>query len=102
MLIIFRRAKQLGLYGKYIERAHALQKELQRQTGKTLCINIDGAIAAVISELGFDWQIGKFFFILGRLPGLAAHFYEEITDEKPYRRLNEKDIEYEGPSLKHL
>ncbi|MDA2921657.1 citryl-CoA lyase [Patescibacteria group bacterium AH-259-L07] len=98
--IIFKRAKELGCYGKYIARAYALQEELKRQTGKKLVINIDGAIAAIISELGFDWRIGKFFFILGRLPGLAAHLYEEMVDEKPYRRLDTKDIEYEGPSLK--
>ena len=52
-----------------------------------------------ISELGFDWRLGKSFFVLGRLPGIMAHVQEEITNEKPYRRIDDEDVEYTGHDL---
>ncbi len=94
---IFAKAKELGLPQKYIDKALAIQHEFEKQSGKKLPVNIDGAIAAVISELGFDWRLGRAVFALGRLPGMIAHAHEEIVNEKPYRRLEEDDVEYVGP-----
>ena len=94
---IFAKAKELGLSQTNIQKAIAIQREFEKQSGKKLPINIDGAIAVIISELGFDWRLGKAIFILGRLPGMIAHVHEEIVNEKPYRRLDENDVEYTGP-----
>ena len=35
-----------------------------------------------VGMVGFDWRLGKGFFIIGRVPGLVAHVYEELTMEK--------------------
>lgn len=94
---IFNKAKELGLPQKYIDKAVAIQQEFEKQSGKKLPINIDGAIAAITSELGFDWRLGKAVFALGRMPGMIAHAHEEIVNEKPYRRLEDNDVEYTGP-----
>ena len=59
-------------------------------------MNIDGAMAALMLELGFDPLFGKAFFAFARFPGLIAHVYEEATNEKPYRRFHEEDVEYIG------
>ena len=93
---IFVKAKELGLSQKYIDKAVAIQQEFEKQSGKKLPINIDGAIAAIISELGFDWRLGKAVFALGRMPGMIAHAHEEIVNERPYLRLEEEDVEYTG------
>ena len=97
---IFVKAKKLKLRSRYTTRAFEIQKELEKQTGKKLPVNIDGAMAAIICDLGFDWRLGKAVFALGRLAGMAAHVYEEITREKPYRRFEERDVEYIGPKPK--
>ncbi|SNZ11731.1 citryl-CoA lyase [Hydrogenobacter hydrogenophilus] len=91
-------AKALEFYGKHCEFAQAVEEEIAKQKGKKLVLNVDGAIAAVASEMGFDWRLGKGFFIIGRVPGLVAHVYEELTTEKPFsKRLDEeKDVEYTG------
>ena len=60
-------------------------------------INVDGAIAAVISDMGFDWRLGKGFFIISRIPGLIAHAYEEKTTQRPMRKLGNTDCKYIGP-----
>ena len=97
---IFVAAQKLGFGKKYLARARAIERELAKQSGKTLPLNIDGAIAAVLLEFGLDARLGKAFFILARMPGMIAHVYEEMRDEKPYRRFDEEDVEYIGPELK--
>jgi len=91
-------AKELGFYGPHCKFAEDVEEEISRQKGKRLVLNVDGAIAAIASEMGFDWRLGKGFFIIGRVPGLVAHVYEELTTEKPFsKRLDEEtEVEYTG------
>ena len=65
-------------------------------------MNVDGSIAAILSDMGFDWRLGKGFFIISRVVGITAHVYEEKTKEKPFRRLSGEDIEYSGSDNKEL
>jgi len=64
------------------------------ETIKPLPINIDGALAALLHDLGFPPQAGKLLFIIGRVAGLAAEVAEEYAREKPMRiRI---PLEYDG------
>jgi citrate synthase len=94
---LFEIAARHGYSGRHIELCRALEDALAQKLGKSLPINVDGAIAAVISDMGFDWRLGKGFFIISRMPGLLAHAYEEMTREKPMRRLGPLPFEYDGP-----
>ncbi len=94
---LFEIAARHGYSGRHIELCRALEDALAQKLGKALPINVDGAIAAVISDMGFDWRLGKGFFIISRMPGLLAHAYEEMTREKPMRRLGPPPFEYDGP-----
>ena len=96
---LFKIAKKLELSGKFIEKAQNIAKEFEKESGKKLVLNIDMAIAACMSELGFDYKLGKAIFCLGRLPGMIAHTYEETTEEKPYRRFEESDVIYKGLAI---
>ena len=93
---IYAVAEKQEVDGKYLQLTRDIEKELALQSGKQLPLNIDGAIAAVISELGIDWRLGKAFFILGRMPGMMAHILEEMINEKSYRRLEKEEVEYIG------
>ncbi|MCJ7509066.1 MAG: citryl-CoA lyase [candidate division Zixibacteria bacterium] len=93
---LFELADKLGISGKHTKLILAIQKELTKKTGKEIPINVDGAIGAVISDMGFDWRLGKGFFIISRTPGLLAHAFEELTREKPMRKLGNTDCEYDG------
>jgi citrate synthase len=46
---------------------------------------VDGALAAVLFDLGFPPLFGKLIFIIGRVAGLTAQVTEEYTREKPMR-----------------
>lgn len=99
---LFEIAGQHGYSGKHIKLCLALKDAIARQLGKELPINVDGAIAAVISDMGFDWKLGKGFFIISRVPGLIAHAYEEMTREKPMRKLGPMPYEYDGPESREV
>lgn len=96
---LFKLAKKLKLHGKFVKKAQDIEKEFKKESGKNLVLNVDMAVAACMSELGFDYKIGKAIFSLARLPGMVAHAYEEVTEEKPYRRFEESDVEYKGPKI---
>ncbi|RJP77100.1 MAG: citryl-CoA lyase [Candidatus Zixiibacteriota bacterium] len=95
-------AERIGYRGRIIELAVAVQEELEASSGKDLPLNVDGAIAAIISEMGFDWRLGKGFFIISRVPGLVAHVHEEWTREKPMRRLGPPEYQYDGPGPREI
>jgi len=99
---LFSLADELNISGECIGLSKAIEKELVEQTGKTLPINVDGAIAAISSDMGFDWRLGKGFFLLGRVAGLTAHVYEEQAEQKPMRRMFDVDCDYDGPKEKDL
>ncbi|TKJ40812.1 citryl-CoA lyase [candidate division LCP-89 bacterium B3_LCP] len=95
-------AERIGYKGRIIELAVAIQDELEKTSGRNLPLNVDGAIAAVISEMGFDWRLGKGFFIISRVPGLVAHVFEEWTREKPMRKMGPLPFEYDGPAPREI
>jgi citryl-CoA lyase len=94
---LFQLAKKLNFGGKHLDLTLEIEKELEKSSGKKLPINVDGAIAAVISDMGFDWRLGKGFFIISRTAGLVAHTYEEWIREKRMRKIGEIACDYDGP-----
>ena len=99
---LFDLAKDLNIAGKHIQIARAVEKELENTLGKSLPINVDGAIAAVLCELGISPEIGNAFFIVARVPGLVAHIHEEWTRMRPMRKIHPQDFEYDGPEEREL
>ena len=65
-------------------------------------LNVDGAIAAVCGDLGFDPALANPLFIIARVPGLIAHAYEEHGRQKPMRQIDPADHIYDGPPFRRL
>jgi citryl-CoA lyase len=85
------KADELGLSGKHVEKMKEIQQVFAEKK-VSLVMNVDGGIAAVMSDLGWEPELGKGFFIIARTPGLVAHVREEM-DEPDFRR---EDGEYVG------
>ena len=81
---------------KYLTLALEVEKAIEAQKGKKIVLNVDGAIAALLLDMGFAPEMGKGFFIISRTPGLVAQALEEKEREKPVRRVSEEDITYDG------
>ncbi|MDP3973983.1 MAG: citryl-CoA lyase [Candidatus Daviesbacteria bacterium] len=99
---IFAKSRELGFFGEHCNLATEVERVLEEKKGKKIPINVDGAIAAVISDMGFDYRLGKGFFLIGRVVGLVAHIFEEMVREKPYRRISSEEIEYDGEPVRKL
>lgn len=93
---LFAVAKTTGHFGKHCSFALRVRDALNTVSSKPLPLNVDGAMAAILSDMGFDARCAKGFFIIGRVPGLIAHIFEEMTSEHGLRRLSEDEIIYEG------
>jgi len=78
-------AETYGCVGKHFELAVEMEKILMDKKG--IKMNIDGANASILSDMGFDWRSGCGIFIIGRLPGLLAHVNEEMLNEEPFRKI---------------
>lgn len=95
-------AKKNKTDGKFVKFALGVEAALEKAKSRKLCLNIDGITAALLLEMGFPWQAGKGFFIIGRTAGLVAHCVEEKTREKPFRRLSDEDVTYDGEKERHV
>jgi citrate synthase len=67
--------------------------------GKPLPINVDGAIGAILADLGLDPRVFNGIFMIARTPGLVAHVTEEQTRERPMRRIDPVNHAYDGSSI---
>ena len=75
-------------------RLHGALEAEARARIKPLPMNIDGALAAVLHDMGFPPPAGRFLFIIGRVAGLTAEVAEEYARERPMRI--KFAVEYDG------
>jgi citrate synthase len=82
--ILFALARDAGIAGKGVAFMDSLE-QTARERIKPLPMNVDGALAAVLYDLGFSPLFGKLVFIIGRVAGLTAEVAEEYAREKAMR-----------------
>jgi citrate synthase len=98
--MLFDLADELGLSGAAIKQIRAIHRHFVASTGKSLPVNIDGALAAVSMDLGLSYLHATALAVISVLPGLMAHVIEEISEGRPLRHIT--DGEYVGPALSKL
>lgn len=97
--ILFDLARSGGIAGDGIVFMEAMERTVARAL-KPLPLNIDGALAAVLYDMGFAPTFGRLVFIIGRVAGLTAEVAEELSREKPMRiRI---PVEYDGEAPRPL
>ena len=63
---------------------------------------MDGAIGAILADLGMDAAAFNRIFMIARTPGLIAHVTEEQTRERPMRRIDPVNHCYDGPGPRKI
>jgi citrate synthase len=102
---LFQMALELELEGEHVRMIRATEHALdvrQEKLGQHLPVNVDGAIAAICADLGFEYELGNAIFLISRLPGLIAHAHEERTRQAPMRQIDPKDHDYDGSQTRRL
>lgn len=98
---LFELAREAGVDGVHMQAARAVEKAFA-EAKKSLPINVDGAIGAILADLGMNPAAFNGIFMIARTPGLIAHVIEEQSREKPMRRIDPVNHGYDGPSPRHL
>ncbi len=77
---LFELAETLELSGDGVALIRAVQQEAEERLDRSLPINVTGAIGAILTDMGFDWQVARGFSVISRCVGLVGHFQEELED----------------------
>src|SRR5213593_859736 len=98
---LFELAREAGVDGAHMKAARAVEKSFA-DAKKALPINVDGAIGAILADLGMNPAAFNGIFMIARTPGLVAHVIEEQSRERPMRRIDPINHGYDGPSARTL
>jgi citrate synthase len=79
--LLLRLAEEHDVVGKHIEMLYTIRESLPDTIGRALPINVNGAIPAVMLDVGFPLQALKGISLLARTASIIAHLQEET--ERP-------------------
>jgi citrate synthase len=83
--------------GGYLRVMDLVEAVTQRVLDKTLPMNVDGAMGALLLDMGVKGEEMLAINILASCTGVAAHVIEEIRDGVPLRIIREHELEYTLP-----
>jgi len=96
-------ARELDLVGPHLNLALAIEAEIEKRSSRRIPLNVDGAMAAVLMDLGFDWRLTRLFVFVPRAAGISAHAVEEVVRERGWRVVaKHDDINYDGPQVREF
>jgi citrate synthase len=92
-------AEEHGVAGPHADGLRALSAELDRAKGRHVTVNATGAVAAVLSDVGYPWHVLRGFSLIARAAGLVGHVLEEART--PTARalwdVADREVRYVGP-----
>ncbi len=94
--ILWKLADEAGISGSRVSLSREVSQSFNNISGKDMPINVDGVIGAIVADFGLDVSMAKAIFIIGRIAGLSAHYFEEINTQPKMRRINFGEAEYTG------
>lgn len=98
---LFELAAEEDLETPHIAAAIAVEAALLARSGNPVPLNIDGAMAAVLGDIGVPAEFANAIFITARLGGVLRHAIEE-QGMTPMRRIGPDDHTYTGPEPRQL
>ncbi len=97
--LLLKMAKDEGVEGVHVRALRAVEAHLPTAIGRALAINVNGAIPAVMLDVGFPAQALKGIALLARTASLIGHLQEEA--ERPIGFILSGSaaaaIRYDGP-----
>lgn len=100
--LLFAVAEHLGVAGAHVALVRLLDTEIERAQGRRIAVNITGALAALLLDLGFSWRAIRGMVIAPRTAGLVAHVVEELEQGGRWRHAPADSVTYSGPARRSL
>ena len=107
-------AESLGVTGDHVRFVVALENATEKYWGRTMYMNVAGAISSTLVDMGFSPDECLAFCAIARSVSIVAHSIEEKTREKGWRASSRSKITqpldlalqkpdyYDGPADRHL
>ena len=107
-------AESLGVAGEHVELVKAVEKATKKHWGRTIYMNVSGAMSATMLDIGFEPDESLALCALARFVSVAAHALEEKNREAGWRASSRSKIVqpldlslqkpeyYDGPKDRHL
>ena len=95
-------AEETGVAAECVQASMLASNIFSRVRETSLPMNVDGAIGAIVADMGLPPIVGTLVFVLGRIAGLSAHYFEEVNTFPPMRWINFAEAVYVGESADHL
>ena len=100
-LLLLRLAGERGVEGDHVRMLRAVEKAVGESLGRNLPINVNGAIPAVMLDVGFPLAALKGISLLARTASLIGHLREE--SERPIGFVLSgkaaEAVDYDGPAV---
>lgn len=93
---LWRVAEESGVAAECVQASRAASSIFSRIRGVTLPLNVDGVIGAIVADMGLPPLAATLLFVLGRVAGLSAHYFEEIRSFPAMRWINFEEAFYCG------
>jgi citrate synthase len=97
---LLRVARETGYYGPYAELMMEIGAEAERQTKRTLPVNVTGMMGALASQMQVPWQVCRGLAVAARAVGLVGHIIEEMRQpmaDELYLRIEHEASEHMIP-----
>jgi citrate synthase len=91
---LWRVADETGVAAECVQASKLASNIFYRVRETTLPMNVDGAIGAIVADMGLPPIVGTLVFVLGRVAGLSAHYFEEVNTFPPMRWINFEEAVY--------
>jgi citrate synthase len=94
-------AEETGVAAACVQASMHASNIFSRVRETNLPVNVDGAIGAIVADMGLPPIVGTLVFVLGRVAGLSAHYFEELNTFPPMRWINFAEAVYLTASADH-
>jgi citrate synthase len=92
-------AAEHGVAGPHADALRALGAAMDAAKGRHVTTNATGAVAAVLSDVGYPWHALRGFSLIARAAGLVGHVLEEASTPSGRHLWDvaEREVPYVGP-----
>jgi citrate synthase len=97
---LFQIAAENGVAGRHVELVGVLGEEVDRAAGRHVTLNVTGAMAALLCEIGFPATVARGVTVVARAGGLIAHILEEKETHSSVEVMSlvDRAFAYEDPA----